>query len=175
MFGISCVLLHRHSTQQTLSPSFLISRKLPTFNFFFCLYTSGFCFFFFFFVKLRGLSNRSSSMLLNHLLYLHFFFLLYNRLCLFSDMNYFVYFICLLCLTGLITTMPDSYNVSETLNNFIKTPGLLCSLSHGSFHFSAIQGCKIVLNSDTANFNIVPIPREYRVSTAGTNTGTFNI
>lgn len=88
-------------------------------------------------------------------------------------MNYFVYFICLLCLTGLITTMPDSYNVSETLNNFIKTPGLLCSLSHGSFHFSAIQGCKIVLNS--ANFNIVPIPREYRVSTAGTNTGTFNI
>lgn len=175
MSGISCVLLHRHSTQQTLSPSFLISRKLPTFNFFS--------------VYILLVSASSSSFLSNSGVYpievavcfliiyctYIFFFLLYNRLCLFSDMNYFVYFICLLCLTGLITTMPDSYNVSETLNNFIKTPGLLCSLSHGSFHFSAIQGCKIVLNSDTANFNIVPIPREYRVSTAGTNTGTFNI
>lgn len=74
MSGISCVLLHRHSTQQTLSPSFLISRKLPTFNFFsvYILLVSASSSSFF--VKLRGLSNRSSSMLLNHLLYLHFFF-----------------------------------------------------------------------------------------------------
>lgn len=33
-------------------------------------------------------------------------------------MNYFVYFICLLCLTSL--TMLASYDVSETLNSFIK-------------------------------------------------------
>lgn len=36
-------------------------------------------------------------------------------------MNYFVYFICLLCSTSLTTTMLDSYDVSETLNDFIKT------------------------------------------------------
>lgn len=57
-------------------------------------------------------------MLLNHLLY--FYLLHYYNLFLliFSDMNYFVYFICLLCSTSLTTTMLDSYDVSETLNNF---------------------------------------------------------
>lgn len=44
-------------------------------------------------------------------------------------MGYFVYFFCLLCLTDLTVTMLDSYDVYETLNNFIKTLGSLCSVS----------------------------------------------
>lgn len=74
-------------------------------------------------------------------------------------MNYFVYFICLLCSTSLTTTMLDSYDVSETLNDFIKT---CCSVNHWiwvfnlwilaskvgpylghvlSFYISALWGC----------------------------------
>lgn len=117
----------------TESLSLLISRKLPTF-YFFCLYFSGFCFFFFFFFKLRGLSNKSSSnriqcCLCFLIIYCTFIFcitILFSAY--FSDMNYFVYFICLLCSTSLTTTMLDSYDVSETLNDFIKALGSLCSL-----------------------------------------------
>lgn len=102
--------------------SFLISRKNA--NFFFCLYFSGVCFYFF---KLRGLSSKSSSNRIQCcscflIIYCTFIFCItIISFCLFfSDMNYFVYFICLLCLTSLTTTMLDSYDVSETLNNFFE-------------------------------------------------------
>lgn len=80
----------------------------------------------FFFFKLRGLSSKSSS---NRIQCCSYFLIIYCTFifCItiifsayFSDMNYFVYFICLLCSTSLATTMLDSYDVSETLNNFFK-------------------------------------------------------
>lgn len=68
-------------------------------------------------------------MLLNHLLY---FYLLhyYNLLCLFFFWHEWIFLFCIFHLSSVFdqsrTTMLDSYDVSETLNNFIKTLGSFC-------------------------------------------------
>lgn len=102
---------------------FLNFQETANFLFSFCLYCSGVCFYIFF--KLRGLSSlkqqyqtqRCSCFLI---IYCTFFFCIIFSVY-FSDMKYFVYFSCLLCSTSLATTMLDSYDVSEILNNHFKS------------------------------------------------------
>lgn len=102
---------------------FLNFQETANFLFSFCLYCSGVCFYFFF--KLRGLSSlkqqyqtQCCSCFL--IIYCTFIFCIIFSVY-FSDMKYFVYFSCHLCSTSLATTMLDSYDVSETLNNHFKS------------------------------------------------------